>query len=58
MHPRNLNALTVVTGAVLGAMVALTSIGAGALGTVALFILTRSSPRGAWSAPRSPTPYP
>lgn len=34
-----LNALTVVTGLVLGAMVALTSIGAGALGTVALFIL-------------------
>ena len=39
MSPRNLNALTVVTGAVLGTMVALTSIGAGALGTVALFIL-------------------
>ena len=37
--PRNLNALTVVTGAILGTMVALTSIGAGALGTVALFIL-------------------
>lgn len=34
-----LNALTVVTGLVLGTMVALTSIGAGALGTVALFIL-------------------
>ncbi|MCJ1886066.1 sulfite exporter TauE/SafE family protein [Pseudomonas sp. LA21] len=34
-----LNSLTVVTGAVLGAMVALTSIGAGALGTVALFVL-------------------
>ena len=39
MSPRNLNALTVVTGAILGTMVALTSIGAGALGTVALFIL-------------------
>ncbi|KAF1011207.1 MAG: hypothetical protein GAK32_00979 [Pseudomonas fluorescens] len=39
MHPGQLNALTVVTGAVLGTMVALTSIGAGALGTVALFIL-------------------
>ncbi|WP_299836109.1 sulfite exporter TauE/SafE family protein [Pseudomonas sp.] len=34
-----LNALTVITGLILGAMVALTSIGAGALGTVALFIL-------------------
>ncbi|MNV16126.1 Sulfite exporter TauE/SafE [compost metagenome] len=34
-----LNAMTVVTGLVLGTMVALTSIGAGALGTVALFIL-------------------
>jgi len=34
-----LNVLTVVTGLILGAMVALTSIGAGALGTVALFIL-------------------
>ncbi|EXF96540.1 membrane protein [Pseudomonas fluorescens HK44] len=36
---RNLSLLTVVTGALLGLMVALTSIGAGALGTVALFIL-------------------
>lgn len=36
---KRLNALTVITGLVLGAMVALTSIGAGALGTVALFIL-------------------
>jgi uncharacterized membrane protein YfcA len=36
---RRLNGLTVVTGLVLGSMVALTSIGAGALGTVALFIL-------------------
>lgn len=35
----SLNALTVFTGVVLGGMVALTSIGAGALGTVALFIL-------------------
>ena len=35
----SLNALTVLTGSVLGVMVALTSIGAGALGTVALFIL-------------------
>jgi uncharacterized membrane protein YfcA len=34
-----LNLLTVITGLVLGTMVALTSIGAGALGTVALFIL-------------------
>jgi hypothetical protein len=34
-----LNTMTVVTGLVLGTMVALTSIGAGALGTVALFIL-------------------
>lgn len=37
--PRSLNGLTVVTGLILGTMVALTSIGAGALGTVALFIL-------------------
>ncbi|WP_122663217.1 sulfite exporter TauE/SafE family protein [Pseudomonas viridiflava] len=36
---KSLNALTVVTGLILGTMVALTSIGAGALGTVALFIL-------------------
>jgi uncharacterized membrane protein YfcA len=36
---RKLNGWTVVTGLVLGTMVALTSIGAGALGTVALFIL-------------------
>lgn len=34
-----LNGLTVLTGAILGVMVALTSIGAGALGTVALFLL-------------------
>lgn len=34
-----LNVLTVATGMILGVMVALTSIGAGALGTVALFIL-------------------
>ncbi|MDY7559766.1 sulfite exporter TauE/SafE family protein [Pseudomonas sp. 10B1] len=34
-----LNILTVITGLILGTMVALTSIGAGALGTVALFIL-------------------
>ncbi|QAX81881.1 sulfite exporter TauE/SafE family protein [Candidatus Pseudomonas adelgestsugas] len=39
MSQRNLNALTSVTGAILGIMVALTSIGAGALGTVVLFIL-------------------
>ncbi|MGC5702119.1 sulfite exporter TauE/SafE family protein [Pseudomonas sp. NFXW11] len=37
--PSGLNGLTVVTGLILGTMVALTSIGAGALGTVALFIL-------------------
>lgn len=35
----SLNTLTVITGLILGTMVALTSIGAGALGTVALFIL-------------------
>ncbi|CAK9888431.1 MULTISPECIES: sulfite exporter TauE/SafE family protein [Pseudomonas] len=35
----SLNLLTVVTGVVLGVMVSLTSIGAGALGTVALFLL-------------------
>ncbi|QKL02712.1 TSUP family transporter [Pseudomonas sp. NY5710] len=34
-----LNTLTVLTGVVLGVMVTLTSIGAGALGTVALFLL-------------------
>ncbi|WP_437883676.1 sulfite exporter TauE/SafE family protein [Pseudomonas sp. LRF_L74] len=37
--PGRLNALTVVVGAILGFMVTLTSIGAGALGTVALFLL-------------------
>ncbi len=36
---RKLNALTVATGIMLGIMVTLTSIGAGALGTVALFLL-------------------
>lgn len=36
---RSLNTLTVITGVVLGVMVSLTSIGAGALGTVALFLL-------------------
>jgi len=36
---RALNILTVITGVVLGVMVTLTSIGAGALGTVALFLL-------------------
>ena len=36
---RSLNALTVVTGVMLGIMVTLTSIGDGALGTVALFLL-------------------
>jgi uncharacterized membrane protein YfcA len=39
LSPRTLNGLTVVTGVVLGVMVSLTSIGAGALGTVALFML-------------------
>ncbi|MFK3723265.1 sulfite exporter TauE/SafE family protein [Pseudomonas monteilii] len=39
LSDRTLNALTVVTGVVLGVMVTLTSIGAGALGTVALFLL-------------------
>lgn len=39
LSARRLNALTVLTGAVLGFMVTLTSIGAGALGTVALFLL-------------------
>lgn len=39
LSSRNLNLLTVATGALLGVMVALTSIGAGALGTVALFLL-------------------
>lgn len=35
----SLNLLTVITGVILGVMVSLTSIGAGALGTVALFLL-------------------
>jgi len=39
LSPRGLDVLTVVVGLVLGAMVTLTSIGAGALGTVALFFL-------------------
>lgn len=39
MQPATLNSLTVLTGAVLGVMVSLTSIGAGVLGTVALFLL-------------------
>ena len=39
LSDRTLNILTVVTGVILGVMVTLTSIGAGALGTVALFLL-------------------
>ena len=39
LSDRSLNILTVLTGVVLGIMVTLTSIGAGALGTVALFLL-------------------
>ncbi|QXI40121.1 sulfite exporter TauE/SafE family protein [Pseudomonas xantholysinigenes] len=39
LSDRTLNVLTVITGIVLGVMVTLTSIGAGALGTVALFLL-------------------
>ncbi|MCO7516385.1 sulfite exporter TauE/SafE family protein [Pseudomonas guariconensis] len=39
LSDRTLNILTVLTGVVLGVMVTLTSIGAGALGTVALFLL-------------------
>jgi uncharacterized membrane protein YfcA len=39
LSSRSLNLLTVLTGVMLGSMVTLTSIGAGALGTVALFIL-------------------
>ncbi|WDY59647.1 sulfite exporter TauE/SafE family protein [Pseudomonas sp. PSKL.D1] len=39
LSDRTLTVLTVVTGVVLGVMVTLTSIGAGALGTVALFLL-------------------
>ncbi len=37
--PRNAPALTVLTGAVLGVLVTLSSVGAGALGTVVLFLL-------------------
>ncbi|MDH0729164.1 sulfite exporter TauE/SafE family protein [Pseudomonas sichuanensis] len=39
LSDRTLNILTVFTGVILGVMVTLTSIGAGALGTVALFLL-------------------
>lgn len=39
LSDRTLNGLTVFTGVILGVMVTLTSIGAGALGTVALFLL-------------------
>lgn len=39
LSARGLNVLTVVVGVMLGAIVTLTSIGAGALGTVALFFL-------------------
>jgi len=39
LSPRGLDVLTVIVGVVLGAVVTLTSIGAGALGTVALFFL-------------------
>jgi hypothetical protein len=39
LSDKTLNILTVITGVVLGIMVSLTSIGAGALGTVALFLL-------------------
>jgi uncharacterized membrane protein YfcA len=39
LSANTLNGLTVITGVALGVMVSLTSIGAGALGTVALFLL-------------------
>lgn len=39
LSDRSLRTLTIVTGLVLGCVVTLTSIGAGALGTVALFVL-------------------
>lgn len=39
MKPREQSIATVITGVVLGAIVTITSIGAGALGTVALFLL-------------------
>ncbi len=39
LSPRKLNALTVCVGLLLGVIVTLSSIGAGALGTVALFLL-------------------
>jgi hypothetical protein len=39
LAPATLNLLTLATGVLLGSMVTLTSIGAGALGTVALFVL-------------------
>lgn len=39
MPPRRLNLLTVIVGLLLGVIVTLSSIGAGALGTVALFLL-------------------
>ena len=57
LSDRSLNTLTVLTGVVLGVMVTLTSIGAGALGTVALFLLYPFRSLAAWWAPRSPMPY-
>lgn len=48
LSDRSLNTLTVLTGVVLGVMVTLTSIGAGALGTVALFLLYPSRSLAAW----------
>jgi uncharacterized membrane protein YfcA len=42
--PRNAAGLTILTGAVLGALVALSSVGAGALGVTALFLLYPRTP--------------
>jgi uncharacterized membrane protein YfcA len=52
-----LRPLVVLTGVMLGVLVTLSSIGAGALGTLALFVLLPALPTPAWSAARSPTRY-
>ena len=53
---RHVAGLTVAVGVILGALVTISSVGAGALGVTALTSSTRNSPPAASSARTSPTP--
>ena len=56
MTPRYEIGLTILLGAVLGVLVSLTSVGAGALGMTVLLILYPKTTSPSWSGPTSPTP--